>query len=111
MAFDLTQSILPDSVSNQFPYLTTLKWAILFKLMVLYVLKAFQLLPPEMLSRQSFLLFFACRDFTVPSQHLKCHLLCEAFSGPHSKTELLLPLDSYDSSFNLHHSSKQREFK
>ena len=105
ITFDLTQSILPDSFSNQFPSLTTLKWAILFKLMVLDVFKAFQLLLPELLSPQSFLLFFAGRDFTVSSQHLKCHLLCKAFSGPHSQTELLLPLDSYDSSSKLHHST------
>ena len=41
ITFDLTQSILPDSFSNQFPSLTTLKWAILFKLMVLDVFKHF----------------------------------------------------------------------
>lgn len=44
MAFDLTQSTLPASFSNQFPPLTTLKWAIFFKHMVLYVFKVFQLL-------------------------------------------------------------------
>lgn len=57
ITFDLTQSILPDSFSNQLPSLTTLKWAILFKLMVLYVFKAFQLLLPELLSPHPFFSF------------------------------------------------------